>query len=57
MGRKYESYDEAAADYADLQTLANTADSMGDSRAAQGYDDEASRIRQDYFGPDSQFEQ
>lgn len=55
MGRKYKNYGEAAAEYADLKRLAQTADSMGARKSAKAYRDEASEVRQGFFGPDAQF--
>lgn len=54
MGRNYQ---EVAAEYGDLNRLAQTADDMGAHESAQGYRDQADEVRQGFFGPDSQFGQ
>lgn len=50
------TFAETATEYGDLNRLAQTADSMGAHETAQTYRDEASKVRQDFFGPDSQFD-
>lgn len=46
------SYEETSREYADMRRLEMTAERMGESQAAKAYRDEASQIRQGFFGPD-----
>lgn len=51
------NYQEVATEYGDLNRLAKTADDIGAHESAQAYRAEADQVRQDLFGPDSQFGQ
>lgn len=51
MGRD-KSFKVVATEYGDLNRLAQTADSMGAHQSAQAYREEASEVRQGFFGQD-----
>lgn len=57
MARNEKNYSDVADEYGDLHALARTAEEMGAHDSAQAYREEASQVRQDFFGPDSQFGQ
>lgn len=55
MASEYDSFSDVAREYGDCARLAQTAQQMGAHETAQGWLDEADRVRQAHFGSDDQF--